>query len=155
MEKAMAINIAMLKKLMTVALPATGLMVIGFYLGAYFVERDDIKKTLNDSMLQIAQNLETAKYIREGRTTNAIELLNANSEVNLLYLMHYDDVAAEDTDFILRKKKVLAALNKEWKEHARINAGKDNPFQSDPQWQSYKNDLKKYLEKWQNGPGSN
>lgn len=123
------------------------LVAAGVFVGAFCVERDGIRNTLNDSMLQIAHNLETIKYLREGKTTNAIDLINANSEAKLLYLMRYDDLESENPDFIRRKKKVLTNLSKEWAEHPRVHGNKEDSFRSDPEWQKYQRDLESYLEK--------
>lgn len=142
----MTFTISTFRAVASVVLFATGLITLGIYVGSYCVERDEIRRTLDDSMLQIAKNLEAIKYIQAGKTSNAIDLINANNEEKLLYLMRYDDVASGDIEFLLRKRKVLSNLKKELSERVRDNAN-INSYTSSEEWKDYQSELKIYLEK--------
>ena len=124
---------------------AITLVAAGVYTGAFLLEREGIRNALNDSMLQIAINTEIIKYLRDGKTSDAIGLINANNEAKLTYLMHYDDLESTNPEFVQRKKKVIAALSKEWSDHPRERQNKDTSFKSDPEWQQYQRDVENYL----------
>lgn len=118
-------------------------VVSGIYIGAFFVERDGIRKLMEESLIHTALNLQAIKDIREGRLTNAVKLLNSMNETNLVYLMHYDDVASKNEEFIKLKKKVLSDLKKERSQYPEI--GDASSFKSGPEWEEYQRDLDQYL----------
>lgn len=116
-------------------------MAVGIYTGYFYAERLSIKRELSDSVLRTALNLQVISLVREGKPTEAIELLNSMNETNLIYLKQYDDAESKNPEFVRRKKKVLTALSKEWAEHPR----KESPFKADPEWQQHQRDLENYL----------
>lgn len=120
---------------------AVALVAAGVYAGAFLVERDDIRKSLEESVLRTALNLQAIGYIREGKATEAIDLLSSMNDGNLVYLMRYGDLESDNPEFARRKKNVLAALSKEWTDHPRPSG----TFKSDPEWQQYQQDLENYL----------
>lgn len=120
---------------------AAVLLAAGVYVGAFSWERESIRKGLEESVLRTALNLQVIGHIREGKTKEAIDLLSSMNNSNLVYLMRYEDLESDNPEFIRRKKKVLAALNKERADHPRTSG----TFKSDPEWQKYQQDLENYL----------
>jgi hypothetical protein len=100
---------------------------------------------LDDSLLQVAFNLESIRYLREGKQSDAIGLINANIDGKLAYLMHYDGVGSTNPEFVRRKKTVLTTLSKEWASYPRVQNGKDGSVYSDPEWQQFRREVESYL----------
>jgi hypothetical protein len=123
------------------AVIAAALLTAGVYVGAFYWEREGIKKELEASVLRTALNLQAIGYIRDGKATEAIDLLSSMNDGNLVYLMRYEDLESDNPEFARRKKKVLAALSKERADHPRTSGS----FKSDPEWQQYQRDLENYL----------
>lgn len=113
----------------------------GVYAGAFLVERDGIRKALEDSVTRTALNVQAIGYIRDGKTEEAIDLLSSMNDGNVVYLMHYKDLESDNPDFARRKKRVLAALSKDRTDHPRTFGS----FKSDPEWKQYQRDLENYL----------
>lgn len=107
-----------------------------------YEEGNNLKGTLNESLLQLAKNLEAIQYLREDKVSAAINLLNADNEAKLVYLMYYDDIELHDPEFTRRKKKVLTTLGAEWVKYPRP---KNDAFKSDPEWQKYQRNFEHYL----------
>ena len=120
---------------------AGGLVAAGVYIGAFSWEREGIRKGLEESILRTALNIKAIGYIREGKTAEAIDLLNSMNDSSLIYLMRYEDLESDNLEFNRRKKKMLAAVSKERTEHPP-NRGR---FKSDPEWQKYQQDLESYI----------
>lgn len=123
------------------AVIAAALLTAGVYVGAFYWEREGIRKELEASVLRTALNLQAIGYIRDGKATEAIDLLSSMNDGNLVYLMRYEDLESDNPEFARRKKKVLAALSKERADHPRTSGS----FKSDPEWQQYQRDLENYL----------
>lgn len=120
---------------------AVVLVAAGVYAGAFLVERDGIRRSLEESVLRTALNLQVIGHIREGKTKEAIDLLSSMNDSNIVYLMRYEDLESDNPEFVRRKKKVLAALSKEQADHPRTPGS----FKSDPEWEQYRRDLENYL----------
>ena len=121
------------------------MIAAGTYAGIFWSERQSTRKNLNDSLLQIALNLESIRNLHDGKTSEAISLINANIDMKLVYLMRYDSQESEDSDFVRRRKRVMSALAKEWADHPRMPDSMDSPSYSDPEWQQYQNEVANYL----------
>lgn len=132
----------------SVAIAATiALVGVGVCLGVHWSKYRGIQRELNDSLLQIALNLESARYMREGKQSNAIDLINANIDAELVYLMRYDDFGSSSPEFSRLKKRVLTKLGREWSSYPRPHGGNDGSFYSDPEWQQYQQEVESYLKK--------
>ena len=118
---------------------------IGIYTGAFFEERETIKGALNESILQLANNVQLIKYIRDGKNSNAIDLVNATNIAKITYLMRYDDLESANSNFTKRKKQVLNSLSNEWTAHPRAALNMDAAGISDVEQGTFQSDLDNYL----------
>lgn len=131
----------------TIAIIAVAVVLVaaGAYAGAFWSERQSIQRALNDSFLQIALNLESNRYIRDGKPSDAIGLINTNIDTKLAYLMHHDGLESRDPAFTRRKKNVMTALSRERTIHPPALSNKNGSFYSDPEWLQYQREVENYL----------
>ncbi len=121
------------------------LFTLGLFLGVQYEKRVSLENVLNESILQLAENLESIRYVREGRTDSLIALLNANSDARLAYLMRYEDFVTDDSEFVRRKTKVLNSLRREWFNNPRTSG---NSLELDSEWKNFQKEKRTYLEKY-------
>ena len=133
---------AMSKVVLVSLLIAMGAFASGAYLGFAFARGQETERSLNDSVLRTALNLEVIRAINEGKNQEALGLVGSMNEVNLVYLMHYDKGEPTDEDFVRKKKVVLTKLAAE--RASRPNRSIDS---SDSELQQFERDVTRYLER--------
>jgi hypothetical protein len=139
----------LLRRGLAAILIAASALALGAYLGEFFATRSANRALLDNSLLQIYNNLRIAKNIREGKTSDAIELLDSINSANLVVIKGNDSLTFNDPKYLAWKKKVLAALGKEWKEHPEVwNAIFNRSFRNEPDaadYQKFRQELEQYL----------
>jgi hypothetical protein len=136
-----------LKTIAIVIVTGIVFLAIGAYWGTYCTERQAVMRETEESVLRLALNLQAIKYIRERKAAEAIDALSSMNETTLFYLMRNDEMTPTDPAFVSRKRKILAALDKERKDHPVVVGDKNTSFKSDPEWQQYQHDIDRYLER--------
>ena len=119
------------------------LIAVGAYVGAVIVERDGIRKVLEDSLVRIALNGQVVEYIHAGKAEQAIALINTINDGNLVYLMHFESVESNNPEFVQRKRKVLSSLRQNRESYPRTSGA----FKSEVEWQQYQKELDDYLKR--------
>ena len=108
-----------IKQTATALALALVLIVIGVFIGLYLGERESLRRGLHAPLTRMTLNSVAIGYIREGKTTEAIVLLNMMNHGSLNYLKRYEHLELNDPEFTQRKDKVIATVHKEWAEHPR------------------------------------
>ena len=60
----------------------------------------------------MALNLEAIERVRQGRSDEAIGLIDSLNQIELVHLMRNDDLGSTDPEFARRERKVLERLRK-------------------------------------------
>ena len=85
---------------------------VGLYLGAFLREREDLRNGSTSSVVRMALNLEAIERVRQGRSDEAIGLIDSLNQIELVHLMRNDDLGSTDPEFARRERKVLERLRK-------------------------------------------
>ena len=117
--------------------------VIGMQLGSNRQEHECVRRGLEDSLLRIGHDLQLIEDIGQGKSTDAIALLDTMNYSSLVYLMHFDKTELMDGDFARRRTRVLSKLMGRRPNDFAQSA--NNSLSSDPNWVQYQKDIEKYL----------
>jgi len=117
--------------------------ICGASLSHFYTERGANRRSLNDSIVRVALNGQAIRAIRDGKTTEAIDLLNSMIDTDVLYLMRYDHLESNNADFTTRKSTVFTALRDDRAQYPRPDRAK--AFEADPEWKRYRQELEDYI----------